>query len=167
MPIPADFIHECLYEPSAWFLVDADLFPDEGRVVGICDTTRLGPLVDAQRTWPGHDKHLPGAVMIQITGTLGQLMSSYVLGLRATDGWVGFGTHIHDAKFSRLGKIGPIVTCEAKLETNRRFRDSRFTRIAFRFEQEGEDIYTSSQTAAWFRTEHRGPLDSIRTEETS
>jgi hypothetical protein len=158
VPIPPDFVDECLYDPAAWFLVDADVFPDEGRVVGICDTTRIGFFVDAQRTWPGHDKHLPGAVAVQLTGTLGQLMSTYVVGLRATEGWVGFGTHIHEARFSRIGRIGPSVTCEARLLSKRRFRETVFTKIAFRYEQDGEDIYTSTQTAAWFRTDHRGPL---------
>lgn len=158
MPLPADFEEVCLYRPDAWFLVDAEIDVEGRRVVGTCDTTKLGQIVDAQRTWPGHPKHFPGAVAIQITGTLGQLLSNYVLGLRSTEGWVGFGTHIHDARFPKMGVIGPPVTCEGKIESVRRFRQTVFIKIAFCYTQDGEDIYVSHQTAAFFQTEHRGPL---------
>ncbi|MEZ4321017.1 MAG: hypothetical protein R3F61_26295 [Myxococcota bacterium] len=163
MPLPPDFAEECLYRPEAWFLHDVRLEPEHSRIVGICDTTRLGPLVDAQRTWPGHPKHLPGAVVIQITGTLGQLYAGYVLDMRATDGWVGFGTHIHHARFRKLGEIGPPVECEATLLSKRTLRGTVFTRFRFLFRQEGGECYLSEQTAAWVQTEHRGALTGSAT----
>ena len=110
MPLPEDFADLALYDERAWFLTDARFEPENERVVATCDTTRLGTMVDAQRVVPGHPKHFPGAVAIQITGTLGQLYATYILGLKITDGWVGFGTHIHDARFRGLGIIGPPVT---------------------------------------------------------
>ena len=70
-----------------------------GRVVCRVDTTKLGPLVDAQRPHTGHTRHVPGAIMVQITGTLGNLHAVYVLGLRVSEGWVGFGTHVRNARF--------------------------------------------------------------------
>lgn len=161
MALPPDFHQECLYEPDAWFLHDVRFEPEHDRVVGICDTTRLGPLVDAQRTWPGHDKHFPGAVAIQITGTLGQLFATYLLDMPATQGWVGFGTHLHHARFRKLGRIGPPVECAATLVSRRKLRDTVFTRFAFLYTQEGDEIYRSEQTAAWVRTAHRGPLPCV------
>jgi len=149
MPLPEDFARESLYAPEAWFVQDATLFPEEQRLEATCDTTRLGPLVDAQRVWPGHDHHFPGAVAIQITGTLGQLYAVYMLDLRPTKGWIGFGTHIRDARFRKIGEIGPPVRCHARLESCRDFRGTLFTTFAFRFEQHGEEIYRSRQTAAW------------------
>ena len=160
MPLPPDFERECMYTPDAWFLVDCDFLPEEQRIVGTCDTTRIGALVEAQRVWPNHPKHLPGAVAIQITGTLGQLYATYVLGMPATEGWVGFGTHIHTARFRRLGEIGPPVRCEATLISKRTLRGTVFTRFRFLFTQDGEECYLSEQTAAWVQSDHRGPLHS-------
>ncbi len=146
---PQVWLDECLYHPEAWFLSRAEVDGDEKRVVGTMDTTRLGLLVDAQRVLPGHPKHVPGAVMIQATGTLGQIWAIAGLGLRPSLGWSGFGTRIHDARFVRLGRIGPPVTATLRDLGHRRLRDTVFTRAAFSFTQEGAEIYRSEQSAAW------------------
>lgn len=160
MPIPDDFIHECLYAPDAWFIHDVlEIDREGGRVLAWIDTTRLGPLVQAQRTWPGHDKHFPGAIAIQVTGTLGQLHATYVMDLRASEGWVGFGTHVKQARFPSMGRIGPPATAEIRATRTRRIRGTWFIDYAFRYEQEGRLFYESEQTAAWGRSEHRGRLD--------
>ena len=152
MPLPPDYERECLYGPEAWFVHDLlELDPSANRVVGRCDTTRLGLLVDAQQVRPGHPKHFPGAVAVQITGTLGHLHAVYCLGLRSTEGWSGFGTHIQQAKFHKLGVIGPPVDCELVATRVRQLRGTWFGTYAFTYRQEGEVIYTSRQTAAWVR----------------
>lgn len=151
MAIPDDFSEECLYGPEAWCLHDVLEIDVEGqRVVGWLDTTRLELLVANQRAVPGHPKHLPGAVAIQMTGTLGQLHAVYVLGLRATEGWVGFGTHIEKAKFGSLGEIGPPVIATLQCTRRRQFRGTWFTNYHFVFTQEERLLYESNQTAAWF-----------------
>ena len=155
--IPEDFHLRSMYTPDAWFIHDLRIEPEHRRVVGICDTTRLGALVDAQRPWPGHEKHVPGAVSIQITGTLGQLLSNYLLDMSSLEGWVGYGTHIHFARFQSLGKIGPPMECAATLLKKRSFRGTVFTRLEFEFTQEGRRCYHSEQTAAWIQSDHRGP----------
>lgn len=158
MPLPDDFADESLYTPDAWYVHDLlELDRDAGRLVAGIDTTRLGPLVDAQRRWPGHDKHFPGAIAIQVTGTLGQLHAVYVMDLRPTRGWVGFGTHIKSARFPRMGRIGPPVEAELVATRTRQLRGTWFIDYAFCFRQEGAVIYQSTQTAAWGRSEHRGP----------
>ncbi len=158
MPLPPDFAAESLYAPDAWYVHDlVELDADAGRVVALIDTTRLGALVDAQRCWPGHDKHLPGAVAIQVTGTLGQLHAVYVMGLRATEGWVGFGTHIKKARFPNMGIIGPPVHAALTATRTRRIRGTWFLEYDFRFTQEDRLVYESTQTAAWGQSDHRGP----------
>lgn len=159
MPLPDDFHLECLYAPEAWFVHDLlTLDRQAGRVVALVDTTRLGALVDAQRTWPGHEKHFPGAIAVQVTGTLGQLHATYIMGLRATEGWFGFGTHVKKARFPSMGRIGPPVQAALQCNRSRQLRGVWFVDYAFRYEQEGRVIYESEQTAAWARSEHRGPL---------
>lgn len=147
-----EFAAESLYEPEHWYVHEV-VEIGEDFLVGICDTGTLAdhPLVLAQRPWPGQPKHVPGAVMVQLTGTLGNIHAVAVLGLRMTEGWVGFGTNILDAKFRGLGKIGPPLRCELRVEEQRELRGTRFITYAFRFEQDGRAIYTSRQRASWLR----------------
>lgn len=155
MDIPADwkeqFVRESLYAPEAWF-VDELIELDEraGVIRARTDTLRLGFLVDAQRALPGHAKHLPGAVAIQITGTLGQLHATFLLGLRPSDGWVGFGTHLKMARFPRMGTIGPPLDVQATVTRSRTIRHTVFNDYRFEFTQEGHRVYESEQTAAFF-----------------
>jgi hypothetical protein len=152
MAMPPDYAQECLYGPEAWFIHDLlELDPEAHRVVGLCDTTQLEPFVSAQRVWPGHPRHFPGAVAVQITGTLGHLHAVYCLGLKSTEGWVGFGTHIKSAKFHKLGEIGPPVHCELHATRVRTLRGTWFVTYRFTYRQRDQVIYTSEQTAAWVR----------------
>lgn len=156
MPIPADFVDECLYTPEAWFIHDV-LSIQEDAVQAVIDTTRLGLLVDAQRPWPGHPRHLPGAVVIQATGTLGAIHAVYAMDMRPSQGWVGFGTHIRQARFGRMGTIGPPVQAELRVTKKRQFRGTWFFDYTFRFEQGGDLCYASEQTAAWVRSPSDAP----------
>lgn len=150
MPMPEDFAEQALYTEDAWFVHDiVELDADKNIVVGRIDTNRLGPLVDAQRELPGHSKHFPGAIAIQVTGTLGQLHAIYCLGLRASEGWVGFGTHVLEARFPRIGRIGPEVLARCEATRVRNVRGTVFIDYTFTYEQEGEPIYQSRQRAAW------------------
>ena len=150
MPLPDDFHRECLYDADHWFVHDLlHMDSDAQTLVARTDTTRLGSLVHAQRPLPAHPKHFPGAVAIQITGTLGILHAAYMLGLRPSEGWVGFGTTIKSARFRRLGDIGPPVTTTLTCTRRRRLRAVWHLEYRFRFEQEGEVIYESEQAAAW------------------
>lgn len=160
--LPDDFARESLYAPSHWFVHDlVELDADAQRVVGYTDTTRLGPLVDAQVVRPGHPKHVPGAVAIQITGTLGNLHAAYLLGLRPSEGWAGFGTHIKKAAFRRLATIGPPILATCTCTRHRRFRGTWFLDYDFEYTQEGKVFYTSQQTAAWVcDTEGSTPADA-------
>lgn len=147
---PDDFGRECLYEPSHWFLHELrELDPAKGRVVGVIDTTRLGGYPAAQRQVGPHAPHVPGAIAIQVTGTLGNLHATYILGLRPSEGWVGYGTHVKDARFHRLARLGPPVVATLHEKRRRQWQGSWFLTYRFRFEQEGEPVFESEQTAVW------------------
>lgn len=151
--IPEAFTSESLYAPDHWYVHDV-LDCSAERVVAICDTSQLRehPLVQAQRPWPGQPKHVPGAIMIQITGTLGNLHAVFGLGLRMSEGWAGFGTNILDAKFRGLGQLGPAMRCELEVEDQRELKGQLFVTYGFRYEQDGRLIYKSRQRASWLRT---------------
>jgi hypothetical protein len=154
MPLPPDFAAECLYTPDQWYLHDLlEVAAEEGRVLARADTTRLGALVEAQVERPGHPRHVPGAVMVQMTGTLGNLHAVYVLGLRPSEGWAGFGTHVRNARFPSMGVIGPPLDVELKATRVRRVRGRTFVEYGFRFVQEGRDVYLAEHAAIWFRGE--------------
>ena len=157
MPIPDDFERECLYDPSQWYVHDVlEIDVAAQRVVGVIDTARLGPIALAQRQTPGHVPHVPGAVAIQVTGTLGNLHAVYVLGLRPSQGWVGYGTHVHGARFPRMAVIGEPVIAVATATRCRQMRGTWFLDYEFRFEQGGAPVFESRQSAVWNRHEDRG-----------
>ena len=152
MPLPPDFANESLYGPDAWYVHDLlEIDADAGIVRARVDTTRLGALVEAQNERLGHPRHVPGAIMVQITGTLGNLHAVYVLGLRPSEGWTGFGTQVRTARFPSLGRIGPPLDVELRTARIRRLRGRTFVDYAFRYAQEGREVYLSQQSAIWFR----------------
>lgn len=153
MALPESFHAESLYDPEQWYVHEL-LEVDAERVVAVCDTRELerSPIVAAQRPWPSQPKHVPGMVMVQITGTLGNLHAVFGLGLRMSEGWIGFGTNILDAKFRGLGRLGPPLHCTLVAEDLRRVEGASFVTYRFRFEQDGKAIYTSRQRAAWRQT---------------
>ncbi len=150
MTIPPDFADHCLYAPDCWF-VDAVEHLDAECVRVRVDTLRLGPFVDAQVVRRGHPKHVPGAVMVQLTGTLGSLHAVYGLGLRDH---VGYGTHIKSARFPTLGRIGPGMWAELRVIRIRRLRGRVFSEYRFEYWQEAPNgeravVYASEQAAIW------------------
>lgn len=90
-----------------------------------------------------------------MTGTLGNLHAVYVLDLRPSQGWTGFGTHMSAARFPALGTIGPPLLAEVHATRVRRLRGRHFVEYRYRLEQEGRLLYEASQTAMWFQ----GPVD--------
>lgn len=152
MAIPEDFVRECLYEPEAWFIHDVlEIDVPGSRIVAETDTTRLGPLVDAQRVIAGHERHVPAAIVTQITGTTGHLHAVYVLGFRVTEGWIGYGTHIKGAKFKKMGRIGPPMRIVCAATRIRGWQSTTFVDYKYTFTQEDAVVYESEQTAAWFK----------------
>jgi hypothetical protein len=147
------FVADCPYAPEA-ILFDEILEIDApgGRVLARMPTRDDLPLTALQRSHPvRHPRHVSGAVMVHLTGMLGFAHAYYVLGLRHADGWIGFGAHIHSARYGRLATIGPPLLLECRGTRVRRVQGSLYVRYAFRFEQERETVYESDQGAVWRR----------------
>lgn len=89
--------------------------------------------------------------MIHATGIMGFAHAYFILGMRHADGWIGYGTHIHNARFRKMGTIGePIVIRCTQIES-RKIRGTILGRYKFRFSQSGETIYDGDQSAVWTR----------------
>jgi hypothetical protein len=151
--LEAAFLADCPYAPEAVLFdeileVDADL----GRLRARMPTHAHLPLTELQRSHPlRHPRHVSGALMIHLTGMLGFAHAYYVLGLRHADGWIGYGTHIHSARYGRLATIGPPLILDCRGTQLRQLRGTLYVRYAFRFEQEAKAVYESDQGAVWRR----------------
>lgn len=104
-----------------------------------------------------HPPHVPAGVLVHLTGMMGLLHAWYVMELRFTDGWIGYGTRIHRADFKRLVSVDEPLELRVT-ETARRGRGPRrIVRYDFVFEQGGAACYVGDQTAMWRRLEADGP----------
>jgi hypothetical protein len=146
------FLDTFLYRQEA-FLVDEILAMDAeaGVIEARMDTQRKLPFAAAQRTSENHPGHVSGAEIIMITGGLGCLHAWFFHGCRWDEGWAGFGNRIHRADFKRLARIGPPLDLVSR-ETRRRVGPRRvLLRYEFEFSQAGELVYSSEQTAMFFK----------------
>jgi len=147
----AEFLADLPYDPEVLLFDDLMLVDrDQSRVVCRMPSTDTLPFTRSQRVHPvRHPRHVAGAVLVHATGMLGFIHAYYVLGLRHSAGWVGYGTHIHSAKFRKLVPPGsPIIaTCTATKVRSGRSR--HLVRYDFNFEHMGEVCYEGDQSAMW------------------
>jgi 3-hydroxymyristoyl/3-hydroxydecanoyl-(acyl carrier protein) dehydratase len=145
------FLADLPYDPEV-LLFDELLEVDReaSRVRCRMPTLETLPFTRSQRAHPvRHPRHVAGAVMIHATGMLGFIHAYYVLGLRHGEGWVGYGTNIHDAKFRKLVPPGTPIEATCTALKVRSGKSRHVTRYEFRFEHEGELCYEGEQTAIW------------------
>jgi hypothetical protein len=152
------FVADCPYVAEAILFDEiVELDRDSGRLLARMPTHERLPLTDLQRADPvKHPRHVSGALMIHLTAMLGFAHAYFVLSLRHADGWIGYGTHIHAARYGRLARIGPPLVLECRATQVRRIRGSIYVKYAFRFEQEEALIYESEQGAVWRRVSGGG-----------
>jgi hypothetical protein len=149
MALDPDFIADCPYGPSALLIDDiVSIDRDASSIVATMQTHDDLPLTRDQRAHPQrHPRHVSGALMIHATGMMGFAHAYFILGLRHADGWIGYGTHIHDGRFRKLGTIGEAMELACTATSVRRIRGAIVARYQFRFTQRGERIYEGDQTA--------------------
>ena len=157
LPAPFDdeFLADLPYDPRVFFL-DRLLAVDREASVVRCrmPTDRPLPLTDDQRAHDvHHPRHVAGGLMVHVTGMMGFVHAYYVLGLRHREGWIGYGTHIHDAVFRKLVVPGSPLEVSCRTVRQRLGRERHMIRYAFAFEHEGKLAYQSEQTAVWMRTD--------------
>jgi len=153
MPLPADFVADAPYGPDA-LLIDDLLEVDRGgsRVVARMPTHEALPLTRDQRAHAQrHPRHVSGGLMIHATGMMGFVHGYFILDLRHADGWIGYGTHIHEGRFRRMGEIGAPMELACQATRIRRIAGSIVGRYRFVFTQGGDVIYEGDQTALWTR----------------
>jgi len=153
MALDPAFVADCPYGPGGLLLDDIVRVDREASVVVATMPTRADlPLTREQRNHPErHPQHVAGGLMIHATGMLGFAHGYFVLDLRHADGWTGYGTNIHEGRFRRMGRIGPPMDLTCTATSVRRIRGAIVARYLFRFEQEGELVYTGDHTALFSR----------------
>jgi len=149
------FVADCPYASEA-ILFDEILEVDReaSRIVARMETRADLPLTALQRVHPErHPRHVAAGIIVHLTGMLGYAHGYFVLDLRNTEGWTGFGTNIQEARFTRLVTIGPPLRAECRATQVRHLRGMLYVKYAFRFEQEGVVVYESQQGAVWRKLE--------------
>lgn len=153
MPLDAAFIAGCLYGDES-LLIDEIVEVDraQGLIRARMPTPSSLPLTRDQRGDERvHPRHVAGGLFVHATGILGFAHAWYVLDLRLDDGWVGFGTHIHSARFRTLATLGTPIDLECRALQVRRVNDTYFVRYRFVFRQAEAVVYESEQSAAFRR----------------
>jgi hypothetical protein len=145
------FVADCPYGPEALLLDEILLVDREASLIRArMPTHEALPLTRDQRAHPQrHPRHVSGGLMIHATGMLGFAHGYHILDLRHAEGWIAYGTHIHAARFRKMGRIGPPVVLDCQATRIRRIGGNIIARYRFEFAQEGETIYEGEQTAVW------------------
>ena len=153
MPLDAAFLADCPYLPHAVFIDELLTVDPEQQLVRARMPTDIPlPIIDGQRVHPvKHPAHVPGAVMIHVTGILGFLHAYHLLGLRTADGWTGYGARIHDASFRSLARLGRPLILECRSKQVRRRDRLVVARYDFRFTQDDVVVYEGDQGAIFTR----------------
>jgi hypothetical protein len=160
-PFSQAFLDDCPYSPEVLFLDRIEeLDAAASRMVCRMPTTQPMPFTDHQRADKlRHPRHVAGAVMIQLTGMLGFVHAYHLEGLRHSEGWVGFGTHIHRAVFRKLVSPGDPMFCAITQTRARKGKSRMFSTYKFEFRHQGDVAYESEQSAMWLNV-HDRPLDA-------
>ncbi len=154
MALDPNFIADCPYAPGG-MLLDEIVRVDraEQLVVARMPTHDELPITREQRAHPvHHPRHVSGGLMVHMTGIVAFAHAYYVLDLRHSDGWIGYGARIRAARFHALAKPGEPLFLECKATETRIGTKSALARYAFRFTQGETVVYTSDQTAMWMKT---------------
>ncbi len=158
MALDPAFVADCPYDPAA-LLIDEIVAIDReaSSIVARMTTSEALPLTRDQRVDPQrHPRHVSGALMIHATGMMGFAHAYFVLDLRAADGWIGYGTHIHEGRFRRMGKIGAPLDLACTATRVRKIRGALVVRYEFRFTQTAELVYEGEHSAIFTRIASTG-----------
>jgi hypothetical protein len=155
VPLDPAFVADCPYGPGGIFLDDiVSVDRATSTIVATMPTHPELPITRDQRAHPArHPRHVSGGLIVHTTGILGFAHGYFILDLRHADGWIGYGTHIHEARFRRMGTMGPPLRLACTATNVRKIKASLLIRYTFRFEQEGEVVYEGDQSALWARIE--------------
>lgn len=153
MPIDPAFVADCPYGPEGMLLDDiVEVDTENDRIVGRMPTSDELPLTRTQRAHPVRNpRHVSGGLMVHMTGIIAFAHAYFVLGLKHSDGWVGYGAKIHSARFRALAPPGEPLLLECKATQMRKGDLTVFARYSFAFTQSGKLVYEGDQSAMWTR----------------
>ncbi len=153
MALDPAFVADCPYGPGALLIDDIVRVDREtSTLVARMPTHPELPITRDQRSHPErHPLHVSGGLMIHVTGMLGFAHAYYVMDLRHADGWIGYGTHIHEGRFKKMAKVGPAMTLTCSATNVRKIRGAIVARYTMRFEQDGDLVYEGDQSAIFTR----------------
>jgi len=134
-------------------LFDALVGEDDNGLVFRKTLTRADPGVAEQRVTPLWPHHLPGELVIALTGQAG-VIAAHRKGLIA-NGWRGHGVRIRDARFPAPVLLGETFFTRVDIARVRRMRDSVYVQFRFRMwklaQDQGEvETFRSEQDAMFF-----------------
>jgi len=161
LPRPFDeaFLADLPYDPSV-LLFDQIVEIDEAekRVVCRMPTDVPLPFTGAQRAHPvRHPRHVAGGALVHASGMLGFIHSYYLYGMRHSEGWIGYGTHLYKVVFRKLVAPGAPIIATCREVRGRRGSQRQFVRYAFEFRHEGDVCYEGEQSAVWMKVGEDGP----------
>jgi hypothetical protein len=134
-------------------LFDALVARDERACLFEKTVTMNDPGVAAQRVTPSWPHHLPGELVIGLTGQAGMIACKLAGLIR--DDWRGHGVRIVDARFSAPVFVGETVLTRVEIGRVRRLGASAHVQLRFRMwkrDPAGGEIetYRSEQHAIFF-----------------
>ncbi len=134
-------------------LFDALTAEDDNVVVFRKVLVRSDPGVSSQRVTPQWPHHLPGDLIIALTGQAG-IIATRRMGLIA-EGWRGHGVRIRDARFSAPVLVGEAFYTRVEVVRTRKLRGNIYASFRFRMWKhapDGREIETfrSEQDAMFF-----------------
>lgn len=133
-------------------LFDALIEEDDSALVFEKTLTADEPGVRLQRTSPQWPHHLPGDVVIALTGQAG-IIAMHRRGLIGPT-WRGHGVRIQDARYSAPVLVGERFLTRVEIVRVRRWRDSLHTRFRFRMWKNADggevETFRSQQDAMFF-----------------
>lgn len=153
MPLDRAFVEESLYGPEAMLIdeiveVDRDASMVRARMPTHADL----PITRHQRVHPTrHPRHVSGGLMVHMTGIVAFAHFYYVLDLRHSDGWTGYGVRIREARFRNLAVPPEPMILECRAEKIRRLGDKINAQYVFTFTQGDLLVYEGKQTALWMQ----------------
>ena len=155
----SDFLADLPYHPRVLLFDRLEELDGEAGVVRCrMPTDRPMPFMDAQRNHPVlHPAHVAGSALVHATGMLGFVHAYFLLGLRHHEGWIGYGTNIHEAKFRKLAEPGAPIDAKCTATKLRRGKSRHVVRYSFDFRQEGERVYEGDQSAIWLKIDPDAP----------
>lgn len=153
MALDPAFANDCPYGPGGLLIDDVVEVDMEGsRVIARMPTHDDLPLTREQRAHQlRHPRHVSGGLMVHMTGMVGFVHAYYVLGLRHSEGWIGYGGRIHSARFRAMATPGEPLLLECRATQLRKSETKILARYDFAFRQAGTLVYEGDQTALWLK----------------